>query len=54
MRSSTAAALVGAAILSTMIYPLVGLRPRRGRAEHDVDETVEAELVAEGLEPAPA
>jgi Kef-type K+ transport system membrane component KefB len=28
MRSSTAASLVGAAILSTMIYPLVGLRLR--------------------------
>ncbi len=54
MRSSTAAALVGAAILSTLIYPLVGLRLRRGRAELDVDEQVEAELVAEGLEPAPA
>ena len=54
MRSSTAAALVGAAILSTLIYPLVGLRLRRGRAEHDVDEGVERELIAEGLEPAPA
>jgi len=54
MRSSTAAALVGAAILSTLIYPLVGLRLRRGRAEHDIDEAVESELVAEGLEPAPA
>jgi Kef-type K+ transport system membrane component KefB len=31
MRSSTAASLVGAAILSTMIYPLVGLRVRAGR-----------------------
>jgi Kef-type K+ transport system membrane component KefB len=31
MRSSTAASLVGAAILSTMIYPLVGLRLRAGR-----------------------
>ena len=29
MRSSTAAGLVGAAILSTLIYPLVGLRLRR-------------------------
>jgi len=33
MRSSTAAALVGAAILSTLIFPLVGLRLRSGRAE---------------------
>ena len=32
MRSSTAAALVGAAILSTAIYPLVGLRLRGDRA----------------------
>ena len=31
MRSSTAASLVGAAILSTTIFPLVGLRLRRGR-----------------------
>jgi Kef-type K+ transport system membrane component KefB len=30
MRSSTAAGLVGAAILSTLIYPLIGLRLRRG------------------------
>ena len=29
MRSSTAAGLVGAAILSTLIYPLIGLRLRR-------------------------
>jgi Kef-type K+ transport system membrane component KefB len=33
MRSSTAAALIGAAILSTAIYPLVGLRLRRDRHE---------------------
>jgi Kef-type K+ transport system membrane component KefB len=32
MRSSTAASLVGAAILSTTIFPLVGLRLRAGRA----------------------
>jgi len=32
MRSATAASLVGAAILSTMIYPLVGLGLRAGRA----------------------
>ena len=31
MRSATAAALVGAAVLSTAIYPLVGLALRRGR-----------------------
>ncbi len=32
MRTSTAAALVGAAILSTLVFPLVGLRLRKGRA----------------------
>jgi Kef-type K+ transport system membrane component KefB len=32
MRSSTAASLVGAAILSTTIFPLIGLRLRAGRA----------------------
>jgi Kef-type K+ transport system membrane component KefB len=32
MRSSTAAALVAAAILSTLIYPLIGLKLREGRA----------------------
>ncbi len=30
MRTSTAAALVGAAILSTAVFPLVGLRLRSG------------------------
>ena len=33
MRASTAASLVGAAILSTTIFPLVGLALRRGAAE---------------------
>jgi Kef-type K+ transport system membrane component KefB len=38
MRSSTAAALVGAAILSTLIYPFVGLALRqRDRKEPEVD-----------------
>jgi Kef-type K+ transport system membrane component KefB len=32
MRTSTSAALVGAAILSTMIYPLIALKLREGRA----------------------
>ena len=32
MRTSTAAALVGAAVLSTLIYPIVGLRLRRETA----------------------
>ena len=34
MRSSTAAALVGAAILSTLVFPLVGLRLRK-RSERE-------------------
>ena len=33
MRASTAASLVGAAILSTTIFPLVGLRLRAGQTE---------------------
>ena len=32
MRSATAASLIGAAILSTTIFPLVGLRLRGDRA----------------------
>ena len=32
MRSSTAAGLVGAAMLSTLIYPFVGMALRRGAA----------------------
>jgi len=31
MRASTASALVGAAVISTLVYPLIGLRLRRGR-----------------------
>jgi Kef-type K+ transport system membrane component KefB len=37
MRSSTAAALVGAAILSTLIYPFIGLALRRRGAESGVE-----------------
>jgi len=33
MRTTTAAALVGAAVLSTAIYPLLGLRMRGSTAE---------------------
>ena len=49
MRSSTAASLVGAAILSTLAFPLVGLRLRRDRvaAEQGTEALTEAE-------PAPA
>jgi Kef-type K+ transport system membrane component KefB len=32
MRASTAAGLIGAAVLSTLIYPLLGLRARRAQA----------------------
>ena len=32
MRSSTAASLVGAAILSTLLFPLIALKLREGRA----------------------
>lgn len=38
MRASTSAALVGAAILSTMVFPLVGLHLRKGRAEGDLED----------------
>jgi hypothetical protein len=31
MHSETEAGLVGAAIISTFLYPLIGLRLRRGR-----------------------
>ncbi len=37
MRSSTAAALVGAAIISTLTFPLLGLRLRRGRGDSELD-----------------
>jgi len=43
MRVSTASALVGAAILSTLVYPLLAMRLRRGRIEQlgpDVEEAV--------------
>jgi Kef-type K+ transport system membrane component KefB len=52
MRSSTAAALVGAAILSTLIYPFVGLALRR-RDRGDV-EAGEVETVPAGAEAASA
>jgi Kef-type K+ transport system membrane component KefB len=44
MRSSTAASLVAAAILSTLIYPLIGLKLREGRAglERESGEPAEA------------
>ena len=33
MQAPTAAGLVGAAIISTLVYPLIGLRLRRGRSQ---------------------
>jgi hypothetical protein len=36
MRPSTAAALVGAAVLSTLIFPILGLRLRGDLAAQDV------------------
>jgi Kef-type K+ transport system membrane component KefB len=41
MRLTTASALVGAAIISTLVYPLVGLRLRRGRVEEEAIEEAE-------------
>src|SRR5215212_5845434 len=37
MRPSTASALVGAAIISTLVFPLLGLRMRRGRPKGPED-----------------
>ena len=37
MRSSTAAGLVGAAMLSTLVFPFVGMALRRGAADTDAD-----------------
>jgi hypothetical protein len=36
MRASTAAALVGAAVLSTLVFPVLGLRLRGDLAAQDV------------------
>lgn len=56
MEDSTSAALVGAAILSTLFFPLIAMRLRSGRVEGDVDPDVELEREAEGFddEPLPA
>jgi Kef-type K+ transport system membrane component KefB len=51
MRSSTAAALVGAAIISALVFPLVAMRLRKGRTGVTEGE-IEAE--AERTAPAPA
>jgi Kef-type K+ transport system membrane component KefB len=41
MRTSTAAALVGAGVVSTMVYPLVGLRLRSGRRPAETEPRAE-------------
>src|SRR5215469_16490213 len=43
MQPSTSAALVGAGIISTLVFPLIGLRLRAGRSATDVDERVTAD-----------
>jgi Kef-type K+ transport system membrane component KefB len=40
MRSSTQASLIGAAVLSTLVFPMLGLRLRRGAAPQDEPEGV--------------
>lgn len=47
MHSVTAAALVTAAILSTAIYPMVGLHLRRGSADHQPDGRAPADPEAD-------
>jgi len=42
MRASTAAALVGAAITSTLVFPLLGLRLRRDRPREPEDQASRA------------
>ena len=54
MKTSTAAALVGAAIISTLLFPLIAMRLRSGRADGDIDERVEEDMISEGLIAAPA
>ncbi len=53
MRASTAAALVGAAVLSTLVFPILGLRLRDDLDDGHMDG-VEAEAGAEAGSPAPA
>ena len=43
MRASTAAALIGAAVLSTLVYPLLGLRLRRDRSHESGDAAAGAQ-----------
>ena len=48
MRTSTSAALVGAGIVSTVVFPLVGLRLRAGRSATDLEDRLEDRA---GLDP---
>jgi Kef-type K+ transport system membrane component KefB len=47
MRPSTSAALIGAGIISTLIFPLVGLRLRAGRAATDVKDHLDLDASLE-------
>lgn len=53
MRHSTAAALVGAAVLSTLVFPILGLRLRGDLDEAHLDEA-QAEAGAEAVAPSAA
>ncbi len=53
MKPSTSAALVGAAILSTLFFPLIAMRLRAGRVDADIDPEVELEREAEGFDDGP-
>jgi hypothetical protein len=46
MRASTAAALVGAGIISTLVFPLIGLRLRAGRAAADLEDNLDDDDLA--------
>ncbi len=42
MRASTAAALIGAAMISMLVFPLVGMRLRKGRVDDPADDDDDA------------
>jgi Kef-type K+ transport system membrane component KefB len=48
MRASTAASLVGAAVLSTLVYPILGLRLRGGRGVEEASAPIEVPSLAGG------
>jgi hypothetical protein len=45
MRASTAAALIGGAVLSTLCYPVIGLRLRGDIAAAEADERAPAAVI---------